>query len=75
MMAMTKSGQTFIDQVRRAARDSGMSRSALAEASGVDLAAVSRFVSGKRGLSVESLNALAKVLELRVVAGRKAGKK
>ena len=65
---MSKRQRPFIDQVRHAARESGMTQKALAETAGLDLAAVNRFVRGERGLSVASMNALAKTLKLRVVA-------
>ena len=61
----------IIDQLRQAARDSSMSQNDLAHATGLDKGAVSRFVSGKRGLSMESLDAIADVLKLRIVSDRK----
>ncbi|NQU75681.1 MAG: helix-turn-helix transcriptional regulator [Planctomycetes bacterium] len=63
---MTKKQAKLIDQVRQAATEYGGSQNALAEAIGLDPAALSRFVTGKAGLSMESLDALGKVLELRI---------
>jgi len=58
----------FLDSVREAVRTSGMSRYYLAQQSGVDEASLSRFVRGKSGLSMESLDAVAEVLGLGVTA-------
>ena len=55
----------FLDQIREAVRSSGMSRYYLAQQSGVDEAALSRFVHGA-GLSMEGLDAVAEVLGLGV---------
>jgi transcriptional regulator with XRE-family HTH domain len=55
----------FLDSVREAVRTSGMSRYYLAQQSGVDEAALSRFVRGA-GLSMESLDSIAEVLGLGV---------
>ena len=52
-----------MDQVRGAIKSSGMSRYFLAQQSGVDQAAISRFVHGA-GLSMESLDSIAEVLGL-----------
>ena len=59
----------FLDQIRDAVRSSGMSRYFLSQQSGVDEAALSRFVRGA-GLSMESLDSIAEVLGL-VVTVRK----
>lgn len=58
----------FLEQIREAVRTSGMSRYYLAQQSGVDEASLSRFVRGKSGLSMESLDAVAEVLGLGVTA-------
>jgi transcriptional regulator with XRE-family HTH domain len=60
----------LIDQIRRAARDCGMGQNALGRKVKIDKGTLSRFVRGKVGLSMESLDALADVLNLRVVAGK-----
>ena len=57
---------SFVQQIRDAVNQSGMSRYSLAQASGVDEAALSRFTHGK-GLSMESLDAIGRVLGLAVV--------
>ncbi len=63
---MSRKRLSFIDQVRRAASECGMSQNALARATGLDPGAVNRFIHGERGLSMESLDALADVLRLRI---------
>lgn len=67
---MGKKQVTLIGQVRQAASKSGISQNALARAAGMDPTALSRFVSGKRGLAMETLDALAAVLRLSIVAGK-----
>ena len=67
---MSKKRRKLIDQVRQAASECGLSQNALARAAGLDKAALSRFIVGERGLSMESLDALADVLKLRIVADK-----
>ena len=62
--------ESLIDQVRRAARECGLSQNGLARATGLDVAAVNRFVLGKRGLSMEALDTLAAALDLHIVVGK-----
>jgi transcriptional regulator with XRE-family HTH domain len=56
------------DQVRRAIDAAGVTRYRIAKTAGVDHAVMSRFMAGKVGLSTKSLDALAAVLGLDVVA-------
>ena len=56
--------------IRRAILASGQSRYAIAKASGVSEAALSRFMSGERGLTTATLDRLADVLGLEIVARR-----
>jgi len=58
----------LVDEIRAAVKASGMSQYDLSRESGVSESAVSRFVSGERGLSMEALDAIAGVLGLHVVA-------
>jgi len=67
---MSKKRQSLIDQIRQAARDCGMSQNGLARAAGLDPGAVNRFIHGERGLSAESLDLLADVLDLHIVQGK-----
>jgi plasmid maintenance system antidote protein VapI len=71
---MSKRKLNMVDVLRKAAKDSGQTTYALAKGSGVDRAAVVRFLNNDRGLNLDSAARLAAYLgwELRPV--RKAGK-
>jgi hypothetical protein len=56
------------DQIRRAVDDSGLSRYAICRIGAFDKGMMSRFMAGKRGLSLTTLDRLADVLALRIVA-------
>jgi transcriptional regulator with XRE-family HTH domain len=61
----------FSDQIREAVNASGMSRYAICKAIGLNQGAMSRFMSGKSGMSMAALDRLAELLGLRVVDGRR----
>lgn len=63
------------DQVRRAVDASGMSRYRICKIIGMDQSIMSRFMTGKGGLSMENLDTLADLLGLDVVARAKRGRK
>jgi transcriptional regulator with XRE-family HTH domain len=63
------------DQLRRAIDDSGLTRYQIAKATGIDESALAKFYNGHRGLSMDALNALGKLLQLTITLGRKPGKK
>ena len=65
--------QALTDQVRRAVNDSPLSRYAICKAAGIDQAVMSRFMAGKAGLSLKSLDALADALGLELK--KRKGKK
>ena len=69
---MTKTTVKLSDQVRRAVDDSGLSRYRICKLAGIDEGSFSRFMAGKVGLSLPTLDALADVLGLDVVAGATA---
>jgi transcriptional regulator with XRE-family HTH domain len=71
----TKRDQPLIDQVRQAIDDSGLTRYQIAKETGIDESALAKFYNGRRGLSMESLNALGKCLRLRIILGRKPKQK
>jgi transcriptional regulator with XRE-family HTH domain len=56
------------DQIRRAIDNSGVSRYAICKATGIDKGLMSRFMAGKGTLAMPTLDALADVLGLDVVA-------
>ncbi len=64
MAAMTKNSKVA-DEIRRALVASGRSRYEVSQKSGVDQAALSRFVAGG-GLRIDSLEALAAALGLEI---------
>jgi DNA transposition AAA+ family ATPase len=63
--------QKLTDQLREAIDHSGMSRYAIAKAIGLDQATISRFMAGKGGLGLETVDKLAAMLHLRLETGRK----
>jgi len=65
---MGKKRVKLSDQVRRAVDASGMSRYAICMALDMDQAIMSRFMTGRGGLSMANLDALADVLGLNVAA-------
>ena len=58
------------DQVRKAVDASGLSRHAICLAIGLDRAVMSKFMSHKGGLALDTLDRLAAFLDLRIVVGR-----
>jgi hypothetical protein len=63
---MTRS-ETLTDQVRKAIDTSGRSRHSICEEIGLDRAVMSRFMAGKSGLALPTLDKLAEALGLRIV--------
>lgn len=72
---MKKKRVKLSDQVRRAVDEAGMSRYAICKTIGMDQAIMSRFMNGKGGLQQDSLDALADLLELDIVARGNHGRK
>jgi len=58
----------FSDQIRDAVNASGMSRYAICKALGFSQAAMSRFMSGHGGVSLEILDKMAEVIGLEVIS-------
>jgi plasmid maintenance system antidote protein VapI len=56
--------KTIIDQLRKAIRDSGETNYAIAKGSGVSQSIIDRFVSGERGISLETASKLCEYLKL-----------
>ena len=67
------SRKKFPDQMRKAIKNSGLSLYAIAKTTGIQRPQLSRFMSGERGLSIESITAICDLLGLDLVE-RKAGK-
>ena len=70
MRRMTRRRDKLTDQIRRAINESGVSRYRLWKETGIDQAVLSRFVAGKAGMTLKSLDVLADALGLRIVADR-----
>ncbi len=56
----------FDDQLRQAIEHCGMSRYEISQQSGVDQAVLSRFMSGKAGMSMDSINLIFRLLDLEI---------
>jgi transcriptional regulator with XRE-family HTH domain len=63
------------DQIRRAVDASGMSRYRIAKDLGIAESTISRFMSGKGGLSMEYIDALADLLGLNVTTVKRRRQK
>ena len=72
---MEKKRVKLSEQVRRAVEESGMTRYSICKAIGMHESVMSRFMNGKGGLQQDSLDALADLLELDIVARKKSGRK
>ncbi len=67
--------QKLTDQLRQAVADSGRTLGEFSRGTGIDKTALSRFVNGERGVSMESLDAIGDYLDLRLVGGKPRMKK
>jgi transcriptional regulator with XRE-family HTH domain len=63
------------DQLRQIIDDCGLTRYRIAKATGVSEATLSKFALRQRGLSMQAMDALGVLLELKIVMGRKPSKK
>ena len=64
--ARRKSAKTISEQLREAIGRSDLSAYELAEAAGVNRSVLSRFLNGRRSITLETLDRLADVLKLRL---------
>jgi ribosome-binding protein aMBF1 (putative translation factor) len=60
---MVKNRKTFTDQIRQAIEDSGVSRYRIAKQTGIEQSVLSRFMHGRMGFTLETLDALADYLQ------------
>ncbi len=58
------------DQLRQAVLNCGQSQYAICKATGIDKTALSRFINGERGVSMEVMNTLGEYLGLRIVTDK-----
>lgn len=68
---MAKRRVKLSEQIRRTVKASGLSQYRISKELDVSESTISRFVSGKGGLSMEYLDALADLLDLNIAATRK----
>ena len=64
-----------LNEIRKAIKSGGISRYALSKATGIDQAQLSKLMSGQGGLSIASLEKLAKHLNLEITIRPKRRKK
>ena len=62
--------QNVSDQIRRLVDTCGISRYEIAKQTGIDDSALSRFMTGERGLSMTALDTLGKLLDFEIVMHR-----
>lgn len=67
---MSKKRIRFSDQIRRAVNSSDLSRYRICKEAGIDQATFSRFMSGKVGMALPTLDALAATLDLHICKGK-----
>jgi transcriptional regulator with XRE-family HTH domain len=63
---------TFPEKLRREIQRRELAMYAIAKATGIDKGQISRFVSGERGLSIEGITEICKLLGLELVATKPA---
>ena len=67
-MKRQKAPKTISEQLRRFIKDSGLSTYQLERETGVHNSVLSRFLRDERGLRIETVDALAEFLKLRLVS-------
>ena len=72
---MSKTRVKLSEQVKQAVEESGITRYAICKAIGMHESVMSRFMNNKGGLQADSLDALADLLELDIVARKNRGRK
>ena len=67
---MGKRRAKLSDQIRRAVDDCGRTRYRISKQTGIDQSTLSRFMSGERGLPMNTLDKLADYLDLNITVGK-----
>jgi hypothetical protein len=71
---MAKQRKKLSDQIRQAVATCGKTRYQIFKATGIDQAALSRFMSGECGLEMATLDTLADYLNLNIQPLKRSGK-
>jgi hypothetical protein len=66
-----KKREKLSEQIRQAISGSGLSRYRICKDTGILQSVMSRFMSGQGGLSMERLDALADLLDLNIIVGKR----
>ncbi len=74
MKPIKQERESLTNQLRRFLVESGRSLGEVSRATGLDTSALSRFVRGERGVSMQGLDALGDYLGLRVAKSRRQRK-
>ena len=72
---MAKQRVKFSDQLRQAIVDSDIRPSEICKRTGIDKGALSHYLAGHRGMSLESIDRVVALLDLELVSRRKRSKK
>jgi DNA transposition AAA+ family ATPase len=67
-MPKKKQRLSLSDELRQAIERSGVSRYSIWQQTGIDQGSLSKFMDGERGLGIESIDKLADLLGLHIVA-------
>lgn len=67
-MPKKKQRLSLSDELRQAVERSGVSRYSIWQQTGIDQGSLSKFMDGERGLGMESIDKLAELLGLHIVA-------
>ena len=70
MMHVMKRRGRFSDEIRKAIDASGMSRYRVCKATGIAQSTMSAFMAGKRGLSLDTLDTVAELLDIHITTGK-----
>lgn len=65
-MPKQKQRLSLSDELRQAIEQSGVSRYSIWQQTGIDQGSLSKFMDGERGLSIESIDAIAELLGLHI---------